>query len=59
MKNSSWTGRAPRTLEAAFGPYTSHRFVETSRRVSRLDWWLGVALAVAVGIAAVAVPMYF
>ena len=50
MKNSSWTGRSPRTLQAAFGPYTSRELVVQSR-VSRTDWWLGVGLAVAVGVA--------
>lgn len=48
--NSNWTGRAPRDLKAAFGPYTSSR-IDEPPRVSRLDKILSVLLAVAIGLA--------
>jgi hypothetical protein len=38
MRNSSWTGRAPRTTQQAFGPYTS-RHVYDPRPTPRWHRW--------------------
>lgn len=47
MNNSNWTGRTPRTLGQAFGPYaTMHR---TERRSDRHLWIAAIVLCVAVG----------
>jgi len=47
MNNSNWTGRTPRTLGQAFGPYaTIHR---TGRQYDRHLWIAAIALCVAVG----------
>lgn len=43
-RNSSWTGRAPRSLEQAFGPY--HRMDVTERGHSVVTWMATVALCV-------------
>lgn len=46
MNNSNWTGKAPRTLKQAFGPYaTLHR---TEQRSDRHLWVAVVLLCVAV-----------
>lgn len=47
-RNSSWTGRAPRTLEQAFGPYS--RMDTTERGHSVVTWLATVALCVMSGL---------
>ena len=47
-RNSSWTGRAPRTVQQAFGPHTSR---EMQGPVPRADRVYGVLLATLIGIA--------
>lgn len=51
MKNSSWTGRAPRTLDAAFGCGTSRRFTndEQDPGYSWL-WWAAMVAVCVVGL---------
>ena len=46
MNNSNWTGRAPRTMEQAFGPYA--RATRKDRSSSHL-WIAAALLCVAVG----------
>jgi hypothetical protein len=45
-RSSAWTGRAPRTLEEAFGPYTSADFPEdpVTTRGHAVAAWVGVAI---------------
>jgi len=52
--NSSYTGRAPRTMAEAFGPYESGPVLEQARS---MDWQDVVVLAGSVAAAAVLVVM--
>ena len=52
--NSSYTGRAPRTMAEAFGPYESGPVLEQARA---MDWQDIVALAGSIAAAAVMVVM--
>lgn len=36
-RSSSWTGRAPNSMQAAFGPYTSNHIEEPAERHWQ-DW---------------------
>lgn len=47
-RNSSWTGRAPRTLEQAFGPYS--RMDVTERGHGVVVWISTVTLCVLSGL---------
>ncbi len=47
LRNSAWTGRAPRTLEGAFGPHTSKNIVPMADPVHPRDRIVMVASAVA------------
>lgn len=49
-RNSSWTGRAPRTLEAAFGPHTRSEISERPTGYPPL-WWVCVAVIAAATVA--------
>lgn len=49
-RNSSWTGRAPRTLEQAFGPYSRMDSDVTERGHSVVTWLATVALCVLSGL---------
>lgn len=49
-RNSSWTGRAPRTLEQAFGPYSRMESDVTDRGHSVVTWLATVALCVMSGL---------
>lgn len=45
--SSAWTGRASRTCQEAFGPYTSFDLHESRRRPATLAWWVWLACIVA------------
>ena len=49
MKNSSWTGQAPRTMRDAFNPYTSDDLqpMRDDRDYS-VGWWAWMACIAAV-----------
>lgn len=49
-RNSSWTGRAPRTLHKAFGPYSRMDSDVTERGHSVVAWLATVALCVLSGL---------
>lgn len=49
-RNSSWTGRAPRSLEQAFGPYSRFDSDVTERGHSVVTWLATVALCVMSGL---------
>lgn len=49
-RNSSWTGRAPRSLEQAFGPYSRFDSDMTERGHSVVTWLATVALCVLSGL---------
>jgi len=51
--NSSYTGRAPRTLNSAFGPYTSRDFVEDMPPTKKAFVALYIAAIVILAILAV------
>lgn len=53
MNTSNWTGRAPRTVQEAFGPYTD-RHVYDTRNTPRWHGmaWAAVCLLAAAGIGA-------
>jgi len=44
MKHSNYTGRTPRTLNSAFGPYTSDRIDEDPAETWM--FWLAVSVTV-------------
>ena len=50
-RNSSWTGRAARSLTEAFGPHTSPHVYETVRT----PWWAWVMYALVTVAACVAI----
>lgn len=54
-RNSAWTGRAPRTLEAAFGPHTRSEISERPTGYPPL-WWFCLAAA---GVATAAAVVIF
>ena len=41
--SSSWTGRAPRTCQQAFGPYTNHRIENCDQPHASAAVWLAWA----------------
>ena len=45
-RSSSWTGRAPRTMQDAFGPYTSHAIHETAPQHRAWPWLVWAAVLV-------------
>jgi len=47
LRSSSYTGRSARSLNEAFGPYTSREFTEP-REYSRA-WWFAMAVIAIVG----------
>ena len=48
MKNSAWTGRSARSMQAAFGPYTDDKL--QPMRESRTESAAGFMLAVLIGV---------
>lgn len=47
MKNSSYDGRSRRTMQEAFGPYTSHEVVEPCDGSYSGVWWSAmIAIAI-------------
>lgn len=54
--SSAWTGRAPRTCQQAFGPYTSYQVQDPVIEGSR--YWLcwAVVCVVLLGLVAFVVP---
>ena len=47
---SAWTGRASRTCQEAFGPYTSFDLNEPRRRTAKWPWIVWAVLMVALAI---------
>jgi len=47
LRSSSYTGRSARSLNEAFGPYTSREFTEP--REYSGAWWFAMALIAIVG----------
>lgn len=61
MNNSSHTGRAPRSAQAAFGPYTDHRLAPMPDHEPPARKWQDVALVAVSALALVVVfawPFY-
>ena len=59
MAGSNWTGRTPRNLNSAFGPYcgnTVHPMPETETRTERMA---GVLFAVTLGICGAALLVHW
>ena len=50
-RSSAWTGRAPRSMASAFGPYTDRRLLGLPAPIPRADRIAGVILACLIGIA--------
>lgn len=53
MKNSSWTGRAPRSLQDAFGPYTDRYVYDTSPKDKHGWVYAAVCLVASAAIGAI------
>lgn len=54
MRNSSWTGRAPRSLHQAFGPYTNHHITGDSRQTGYgWAWWAAMVVCCVLTLIAV------
>lgn len=50
MKHSNYTGRTPRTLNSAFGPYTSDRIDEDPDPAETWMFWLAVGTTVLLAV---------
>jgi hypothetical protein len=48
VNNSNWTGRVPRDLQEAFGPYTDRNVYDTTSHPAWHRWAYGVACIAAV-----------
>ena len=49
MKNSNWTGRTPRDMQSAFGPYTDNQIAEDTPPWRGHEFWLAL---ICVGVVA-------
>ena len=55
MQNSSYDGRARRTLNEAFGPYTSRDFHEVDPPGYPAGWWAAMVVVAVLSLIAIVV----
>lgn len=51
--SSAWTGRAPRTCQEAFGPYTDYRIADVRPAAPAWPWiaWAAVVMSTLLAVA--------